>query len=83
MAKSKKQEYQCSVVNETVLIHLIKKPSAGLRSKADFFVQCDQSECQYVDKNELPCPLNLSLFADEIREREEKAKQQREESEYQ
>jgi hypothetical protein len=82
MTMKKKQEYQCSVVNERVQIHLCKKPSAGLRSKSEFFVQCDQSECQYVDTNELPCPLELSLFKEEIREREERAQQQRESAEY-
>jgi hypothetical protein len=78
MAKNKKQEYQCGVVHEIVQIRLCKKPSAGLRSKGEFFVQCDQSECQYVDRNTLPCPLHLSLFREEIREREEKARQHRE-----
>ncbi len=82
MARKKKQDYKCSVVNETVKIHLCKKPSAGLRSKTEFFVQCDQSECQYVDINKLPCPLNLSPFKEEIAEREEKARQNRENSEY-
>jgi len=82
MATKRKQAYQCSVVNETVQIHLCKKPSAGLRSRSEFFVQCDQSECQYVDKNELPCPLEISIFREEIREREEKAQQKRESSEY-
>ena len=82
MTVKKKQQYQCGVVNESVLIHLCKKPSAGLRSRGEFFVQCDQSECQYVDKNLLPCPLELSLFQEEIRMREEKAHQQRESSDY-
>jgi len=74
----KKQEYHCSVVNEDVKVHLCRKPTAGLRSRSEFFVQCDQSECQYVDSNELPCPLDLSLFKEEIEEREEKARQNRE-----
>jgi hypothetical protein len=30
-------------------------------------VQCDQTECQYVDKNEIPCPLNVGMFAEEIK----------------
>ena len=82
MAIKKKREYHCSVVNELVQIHLCKKSPAGFRSRSEFFVQCDQSECQYVDKNELPCPLELSLLEEEIHEREEKAQQQRESSDY-
>ena len=80
MAMNKKRVYHCSVVDESVQIHLCKKPSGGFRSKGEFFVQCDQSECQYVDENELPCPLELSMFEEEIREREEKAQQKRESS---
>jgi hypothetical protein len=82
MARLKKQDYQCSVVNEVVQIHLCRKSTAGFRSRSEFFVQCDQSECQYVDSNQLPCPLSLSMFEEEIREREEKAQQNREDSGY-
>jgi hypothetical protein len=82
MARNKKQAYQCGVVHESVQINLCKKPSAGMRSKGEFFTQCDQGECQYVDHNTLPCPLTLALFQEEIREREEKAQQLRENSSY-
>jgi hypothetical protein len=82
MARKRQRAYRCSVVDETVQIHLRKKSSTGLRGKREFFVQCDQDECQYVDENELPCPLNLALFEEEIREREEQAQRQREASEY-
>jgi hypothetical protein len=82
MAIKKKQEYHCGVVDEKVQIHLCKKPSGGLRSRGEFFVQCDQDECQYVDQNESPCPLELSLFEEEMHEREEKAQRQRESSDY-
>ena len=74
MARKRTREYHCSVVDELVKIHLCKKSKGGLRSRAKFFVQCDQSECQYVDENALPCPLTLSLFEEEIRQREEGAK---------
>jgi len=33
--------------------------------------QCNQDDCQYVEVNQPPCPLNLSLFEKEIKEREE------------
>ena len=80
MVGKKKQEFHCGVVNEAVKIHLCKKSKAGWRTRSVFFVQCNQSECQYVDENELPCPLSLSMFEDEIREREEEARQKRESS---
>lgn len=81
MAKNKKQEYRCRVVDEVVLIHLCKK-SQGIKSRGEYFVQCDQGECQYVDENELPCPLDLSLFEEEIHDRDELAQKRREESAY-
>lgn len=74
----KKQEYYCELVNETVMIHLCKKTTAGWKSSGEFFVQCDQGECQHVDNNQLPCPLNLSLFDEEILKRKEKAQKDRE-----
>jgi hypothetical protein len=30
-------------------------------------VRCNQTECQYVDENRLPCPLNVGMFAEEIK----------------
>lgn len=78
MARNNKREFRCNVVNEIVKIHLCKKAKAGWRTRSVFFVQCDQSECQYVDENEPPCPLGLSMFEDEIREKEEEARQKRE-----
>lgn len=37
-----------------------------------YFAQCDQADCQYVEKNEPPCPLNIGMFADVIREIEDR-----------
>ena len=82
MAVKKSREYHCSVVNETVRISLRKKPAAGMQSADEFFVQCDQHECQYVDENIPPCPVDLSLFEAEIQEKEENARRRREESKY-
>ena len=82
MAVKKSREYQCSVVNETVRISLRKKPTAGMNAPEDFFVQCDQDECQYVEENNPPCPLDLSLFEREIQEKEDTARRRREESTY-
>ncbi|HUU01625.1 MAG TPA: hypothetical protein VM425_09310 [Myxococcota bacterium] len=82
MAVKKSSEYRCDLVNETVKIILRKKSTAGLRSTDEFFVQCDQDECQYVGENKPPCPLDLSLYEAEIEEREEMARLRREESRY-
>ena len=71
------RDFRCDVVNETVRIRLCKKPVGGMNSKHVFFVQCDQSECQYVDENKLPCPLQLSLFENEIAAREEDSRLRR------
>ncbi|MFH2010267.1 MAG: hypothetical protein ABI333_26950 [bacterium] len=81
MGAKKQREYQCSVVDETVKIHLRKKAKAGWTSSSELIVQCDQGECQYVDDNEPPCPLTLLLFEEEIHDRDEKARLQREERE--
>ena len=69
---SKGKDYFCTVVSENVGIVLKHKPVLNLKQEGDMFVQCDQAECQYVDINQSPCPLHLSLFADEIEKREKK-----------
>lgn len=65
MGKLQWRSFQCSVVHETVQIRLKRDTSL---SRTGYFVQCDQSECQYVERNELPCLLHVDMFADEIRE---------------
>ena len=82
MGSTKMRDFHCDVVNEKVKICLRNKPTAGLRSEHALFVMCDQSECQHVEENKLPCPLNLSIFAEEIRAREESARLRREDSRY-
>ena len=72
MSKRNEKDYFCAVVSEDVEIALINKPSGGLRSKNKLFVQCNQTECQYVEHNQSPCPLRLDLFTEEIEKREEK-----------
>ena len=34
-------------------------------------MQCNQTDCQYVDENKPPCPLTTAMFADEIKAAEE------------
>lgn len=69
MAKRRVKDYFCVVVSEKVEIALKKRTSLFGKAKNGMFVQCNQSECQYVDLNQSPCPLRLDLFADEIEER--------------
>jgi hypothetical protein len=71
------KDYFCTVVSEDVVIALRNKPTSGLQSKTELFVKCNQSECQYVDNNQSPCPLRLDLFAEEIEKREEKRRDKR------
>jgi len=72
MAGRKKRAFECTVVDEVVQIHLRKRRGLGFGGEDHHFVQCDQLDCQYVSENRPPCPLNLELFADEIRELEER-----------
>ena len=77
MGNRREKDYFCGVVSEDVKVTLINKPSLGLKSSNELFVQCNQLECQYVDHNESPCPLRLDLFAEEIEKREQKRRDRR------
>ena len=68
MSKRPSKSFDCSVISETVSIALRQRTSLG--TERTLFVQCSESDCQYVDANEPPCPLTLQLFAAEIQERE-------------
>jgi hypothetical protein len=65
-----RKDYFCNVVSEDVEIVLKRNPSLSPESKNELFVQCNQTECQYVDLNQSPCPLRLDLFAEEIGKRQ-------------
>lgn len=67
MKRLSSKSFRCTVVSETVSIALRRRTSLGAKGK--LFVQCAESDCQYVDVNEPPCPLTLELFAAEIQER--------------
>jgi hypothetical protein len=73
LPKHYRKDYFCAVVSEHVEILLKNKPTLGLQSINELFVQCNQLECQYVDLNRSPCPLRLNLFAEEIERRGKKA----------
>lgn len=82
MPISNSREYECSVVHEQVKICLSTQRSFGFRSKETLYVKCNQTECQYADKNLPPCPLCLDMFKIEIQEREERARVRREDLDY-
>jgi len=69
MARSRWREFLCEVVSERVQIRL-RRPG-GFGQPRGYFVQCNQTECQYVDENKPPCPLHAGMFSDEIRALEE------------
>lgn len=78
----KKRDFECTVVSEVVQIHLRKRRGKGFGGEDHHFVQCDQLDCQYVDENKPPCPLNLEMFEDEIREWQEQRQRSRQEQDY-
>jgi hypothetical protein len=65
VSRGKSREFWCDVVSERVLIRL--RRWSGFGRPPGYFVQCNQTECQYVDENKPPCPLHIGMFADEIR----------------
>jgi hypothetical protein len=77
MAIIRGKDYFCTVVSEVVVIALRNKSSYRFKANNELFVKCNQSECQYVDLNQPPCPLRLDLFAEEIEKREEKRRDKR------
>jgi hypothetical protein len=69
VSRGRAREFWCEVVSETVMIRL--KRHGGFGRSQGYFVQCNQTDCQYVEENKPPCPLHVGLFADEIRAAEE------------
>jgi hypothetical protein len=63
MAKKDIKDYYCNVISENVKIFLKNKINIGLKYKKDYFVKCNQEDCQYVDKNTSPCPLVIEMFS--------------------
>jgi hypothetical protein len=78
MTRGRGREFWCSVVSEMVTIRL-KRPG-GFGRPQSYFVQCDQTDCQYVEENKPPCPLHVGMFADEIRAAEEARATRRDEA---
>ena len=69
MSRVAPREFWCTVVSERVMIRL--RRADGFGRDRGYFVQCNQSECQYVDENRLPCPLHAGMFAEEIKAMEQ------------
>jgi len=65
MRLGRSREFWCPVVSEPVLIRLTRLNR--LMQPGGLFVQCNQADCQYVEANVPPCPLHVSMFAEEIR----------------
>ncbi|HXG04004.1 MAG TPA: hypothetical protein VNO23_11410 [Candidatus Binatia bacterium] len=65
MSRGKSRDFWCDVVSERVQIRL--RRWGGFGRPPGYFVQCNQTECQYVEENKPPCPLHIGMFADEIR----------------
>lgn len=65
MSRGKSRDFWCDVVSERVQIRL--RRWSGFGRPPGYFVQCNQTECQYVEENKPPCPLHIGMFADEIR----------------
>lgn len=59
------REFWCPTVSEPVLIRLVR-PRGLTRVTPDYFVQCNQADCQYVEANALPCPLHVDMFREDI-----------------
>lgn len=78
MPRGRGKEFWCTVVSEMVTIQL-KRPG-GFGRPQGYFVQCNQTDCQYVEENKPPCPLNAEMFAEEIRAAEESRAARRDET---
>jgi hypothetical protein len=65
MTRKGGREFWCTVVSESVLIRL--RRADGFEPQRGHVVQCNQIECQYVDENQLPCPLRVGMFSEEMK----------------
>lgn len=62
-----KKSFYCTTVSEAVSITLARR--RRFDGRGALFVQCSETDCQYVDTNLPPCPLTLDLFTAEIARR--------------
>ncbi len=73
MASKKIRHFECPVIHEQVEIYLRDKRRLITQTEKHCFVQCNQEDCQYVKDNQTPCPLDVSMFAEEILKKQEEA----------
>ncbi len=65
MTRKGGREFWCPVVSESVVIRL--RRADGFGRERGHVVRCNQTECQYVDENQPPCPLHVGMFAEEMK----------------
>lgn len=76
MSGAKARPFHCTTVDEPVKIRLTSRRIGGFDGHTIPFIQCDQHECQYVDENTLPCPVNLGMFAEDMAEQARKKREE-------
>jgi hypothetical protein len=77
MPRSLTRELVCEVVQEKIQAQLRDKRTSFSQSQKQYFVQCNQHDCQYAEENKPPCPLSPTLFAEEIAAREEEMRRRK------
>jgi hypothetical protein len=78
MPRSLVREIDCEVVKERIQAQLRDKRSSFSQVHKQYFVQCNQQDCQYAGENKPPCPLSPALFAEEIAARDEELRKRKE-----
>ena len=78
MPRSLVREIFCEVVQEKIQAQLRDKRTSFSQSQKQYFVQCNQHDCQYAEENKPPCPLNPAIFAEEIAARDEELRRRKE-----
>jgi hypothetical protein len=58
------KRFYCPKMGEDVSIALRRR--LGGANSLSLFVECSESDCQYAEANQPPCPLSPDLFAEEI-----------------
>ncbi|MEE8484695.1 MAG: hypothetical protein V3S46_08860 [Nitrospinota bacterium] len=79
MARKKQKDVECGVVTESIKGTLKQKTILYFGKKPEYYVQCDQEDCQHVDENRPPCPLTVDMFEEELKEMEERRRARKEE----
>ncbi|GMT42113.1 MAG: hypothetical protein IEMM0002_0524 [bacterium] len=72
MGKSRTKEIECVIASEKIRATLRHKFSITIGVEPNYYVECNQEDCQYAGENKPPCPLSLELFADEMSKIKEK-----------